>query len=147
VGGIEMSRPHGFESVDEAVASTTEGLKVMMSHGVSPRFNQWRREPKSNLVKEYSQPAIPTEFYLKLMRNRYELWKKYSLPLPSKGSLIPSRIFMGAEHGTYDDFPLLMEAPWYQDPKLRTPEEIVSRGLLGKPHPVNRYIHRPSDLA
>jgi hypothetical protein len=144
VGGIEMAKPYGFDSVDEAVASTTEGLDVMMSHGVSPRFNQWRREPKSNLVKDYSQPPIPTEFYLKLMRNRYELWKKYGLPLPSKGSLIPSRMFMGAEHGTYDDYPLLMDAPWYQDPMLRTPEDIIARGLKGKPHPENHYIHGPA---
>ena len=62
------------------------------------------------------------------MGNRYELWKKYGLPLPGLGNLIPSRTYMGAEHGTYDDYPLLMEAPWYQDPSLRTPEAIVRRG-------------------
>jgi hypothetical protein len=143
VGGIEMAQPDGFDSVDDAVASTTAGLEVMMSHGVSPRFNQWRREPKSNLVKEHRQPAIPTEFYVRLMGNRYELWKKYGLPLPGLGNLIPSRTYMGAEHGTYDDYPLLMEAPWYQDPLLRTPEAIVRRGLGERDHPENRYIHGP----
>jgi hypothetical protein len=80
------------------------------------------------------------------MTNRYELWKKYALPLPSRGNLIPSRTFMGAEHGTYDDFPLLMDAPWYQDPSLRTPEAVVRNGLGGREHPENRYIHGPQDL-
>jgi hypothetical protein len=128
VGGIEMAQPYGFDSV------------------VLPRFNQWRREPRSNLVKEHRQPAIPTEFYVRLMGNRYELWKKYGLPMPVKGNLIPSRNFIGAEHGTYDDYPLLMEAPWYQDPTLRTPEAVVAAGLGGRSHPETRYIHGPTDL-
>lgn len=141
VGGIEMAKPYGFDTVDEAVASTTEGLEVMMSHGVLPRFNQWRREPKSFLVKEYSQPPIPTEFYLKLMRNRYEIWKKYGLPMPNYANLVPEKTVMGVDHGTYDDYPLLMEAPYYQDPSLRTPEEVVRAGLGGKDHVLGSYIH------
>jgi hypothetical protein len=140
VGGIEMSRPYGFESVDEAVASTTAGIAEMMAHGVAPRFNQWRREPKSNLVKEYSQPPIPTEFYVRLMSNRYALWKKYGLRIPRRGNLIPAKTYLGAEHGTYDDFTLLMEQPYYQDPTLRTPTEVVRRALLGQDHPYNTYI-------
>jgi hypothetical protein len=125
VGGIEMAKPYGFESVDEAVASTTEGLEVMMSHGVDPRFNQWRREPQSNIVEEHEQPPVPTEFYIRLMSNRYELWKKYGLRLPLTTDFNETRRYFGAGHGTYDDFPLLMEAPWYQHPDKRTPEELV----------------------
>ena len=56
----------------------------MMSHGVEPRFNQWRREPNTNLVREHEQPPIPTEFYIRLMSNRYDLWKKYNRRLPVK---------------------------------------------------------------
>jgi hypothetical protein len=145
VGGIEMSRPYGFESVSDAVASTTAGMEVMMSHGVSPRFNQWRREPKSNLVKEHRQPPIPTEFYVRLMANRYELWKKYGHALPKIHNLIPAKTYIGVEHGTYDDFPLLMDAPWYQDPSLRTPETVVRRALGDHDHPDNRYIHGPTE--
>jgi hypothetical protein len=142
VGGIEMAKPHGFATIEEALASTTEGLGVMMSHGVDPRFNQWRREPKTNLVKEYEQPPIPTEFYIRLMSNRYEIWKKYGLNLPVRREFEPMRRYFGNSHGTYDDFPLLMEAPWYQDPKCRTPEQILQRAA-GWSVPRKVSIHGP----
>jgi hypothetical protein len=145
VCGVELAQPHGFQSIDEAVASTTEGLNVMMSHGVDPRFNQWRREPKSNLVKEYGgQPPIPTEFYIKIMRNRYECWKRYGLRLPTKQRFMPEERYMGNGHATYDDYPLLMEAPWYQDPALRTPEQVVQRAAHWDT-PRQICIHGPSE--
>jgi hypothetical protein len=125
VGGIEMAKPHGFATIEEALASTTAGMKEMMSHGVDPRFNQWRREPKSNLVQEHPQPTVPTEFYIRLMSNRYDLWKKYGLRLPVKIEFSETNRYFGVDHGTYDDFPLLMEASWYQHPTRRTPEELV----------------------
>jgi len=146
VGGIEMAKPHGFATIDEALASTTEGIDVMMSHGVDPRFNQWRREPKTNLVKEHEQPPIPTEFYIRLMSNRYEIWKKYGLTLPVKRELNPARCYFGNDHGTYDDFPLLKEAPWYQDPSRRTPEEVLQRAA-GWKEPRKLSIHGPEESA
>ena len=144
VGGIEMAKPYGFETVEEAVASTTTGLEVMMSQGVDPRFNQWRREPQSNLVQEHEQPPVPTEFYIRLMSNRYDLWKKYGLKLPLKAEFIETRRYFGVGHGTYDDFPLLMEAPWYLHPDKRTPEELVQLAA-GWASPRKVSIHGPSD--
>lgn len=144
VGGIELAKPFGFATIDEAVASTTAGLEVMMSHGVDPRFNQWRREPNTNIVKEHAQPPVPTEFYIRLMGNRYDIWKKYGLTLPVKREFQPSRCYMGNDHGTYDDFPLLMEAPWYQDPKCRTPEEVLQRAA-GWPLQHKVSIHGPAE--
>ena len=110
VGGIEMSRPYGFETVEEAVASTTEGLEFMMSHGVTPRFNQWRREPNSDLAKQAEQPSIPLDYYIQLMRNRWEIWKKYRLPLRyGRVGLNSGSGRLAASHGTYDDYIMLME--------------------------------------
>ncbi len=142
VGGIEMAKPHGFATIEEALASTTAGMEVMMSHGVDPRFNQWRREPNTNMVKEHPQPPIPTEFYIRLMGNRYDIWKKYGLNLPVKRELTVARRYMGNDHGTYDDFPLLMEAPWYQDAACRTPEQILQRAA-GWTEPRKLSIHGP----
>ena len=34
VAGVEMAQPFGFATIDEAIASTTEGLDYFMSHGV-----------------------------------------------------------------------------------------------------------------
>jgi hypothetical protein len=146
VGGIEMAKPHGFDKIDDAVRSTTEGLEIMMSHGVDPRFNQWRREPRSNIVQEHEQPPVPTEFYIRLMSNRYELWKKYGLRLPEKADFNVTRRYFGVDHGTYDDFPLLMEAPWYQDPTRRTPEAVVQLAA-GWNEPRQVSIHGPKAAA
>ena len=115
VGGIEMAQPHGFKTVDDAVKSTTEGLEVMMSHGVMPRFNQWRREPNSDLAKAHDQPPIPLDYYVQLMRNRYEIWKKYNLPLPRRGHLLKELRYLGAGHGTYNDYIYLMEDTYPDD--------------------------------
>jgi hypothetical protein len=142
VSGIEMAKPYGFATVEEALASTTEGLDVMMSHGVDPRFNQWRREPKSNLVRECEQPPIPTQFYIRLMSNRYDLWKKYGLRLPVRIEFDETHRYLGIDHGTYDNFPLLMEAPWYQHPHKRTPEELVQLAA-GWKQPRKVSIHGP----
>ncbi|MFN0304619.1 MAG: radical SAM protein [Burkholderiales bacterium] len=144
VGGIEMAKPHGFATIKEAVDSTTTGIDFMMAHGIDPRFNQWRREPKTNLVKEHEQPPVPTEFYIRLMTNRYEIWKKYGLSLPVKREFTVARRYMGNDHGTYDDFPLLMDAPWYQDPKCRTPEEVLQRAA-GWKVPRKLSIHGPGE--
>ena len=121
VCGLEMAKPHGFATVKEAVQSTSEGIEFMMRHGVFPRFNQWRREPGSNLVSQHSQPSIPLELSIELMRNYYETWKKYKLPIAHHNSVHPEARVMGRGHGTYDDIILLNEVPDY--------EERVDRGL------------------
>ncbi|MBI2318807.1 MAG: hypothetical protein HYU75_17910 [Betaproteobacteria bacterium] len=76
------------------------------------------------------------------MSNRYELWKKYGLNLPVRHELSPSRRYFGLHNGSYDDFPLLKEAPWYQDPKCRTPEELLQRAA-GWRVPRTVSIHGP----
>ncbi len=115
VCGVEMARPYGFETVDEAVASTTEGIDFLMSHGVVPRFNHWRREPGAELVKRWEQPPVPLDFYVRLMGNRYELWKKWKLPLPNQGRLLRPTRHLGASHGTYEDYIHLMESTYPAD--------------------------------
>jgi hypothetical protein len=85
----------------------------MMRNGIIPRFNQWRREPGSNLVSQHPQPAIPLEYYLQLMGNYYDSWKKYGLPMPRRECVHPERR-IGSGHGTYDDILLLNELPDYE---------------------------------
>jgi hypothetical protein len=114
VGGVEMAKPYGFETVAEAVKSTSDGVDFMMSHGIIPRFNQWRREPGSNLGSQWEQPPIPLEYYLQLMGNYYNSWKKYNLPMPRRECVHPERR-IGSGHGTYDDILLLNELPDYEE--------------------------------
>jgi hypothetical protein len=80
VAGVEMAPPAGFQSVDEAVASTTEGLEFFMSHGISPRFTTWCPEPLSVLGK--NQQGAPLEYHVRLLRAYRDTRAKYSLPAP-----------------------------------------------------------------
>jgi hypothetical protein len=129
VCGLEMAKPYGFGTVEEAVKSTTEGIDYMMRHGVVPRFNHWRREPGSYLVKQYAQPPVPLELYIQLARNRYELWKKYELPLPDRSFAHPIRRVAAVDHGTYDDYVFLSELPEYRERVMKVLEAEGIRGL------------------
>jgi hypothetical protein len=79
VAGVEMAKPHGFESVEDAVRSTSEGLDFFMSHGVTPRFTTWCPEPLSNLG---SQEPAPLEYHLRLLRSYRDTLAKYHLAPP-----------------------------------------------------------------
>jgi hypothetical protein len=84
VAGIEMARPAGFLTVDEAIASTAEGLDFFMSHGVSPRFTTWCPEPLSLLGRE--QEGAPLEYHVRLLQAYRDTRAKYRLPpLPGYG--------------------------------------------------------------
>lgn len=82
VGGVELSRPYGFETVDEAVASTSEGLDFFMSHGVVPRFTTWCPEPYTTLSSLETQQKPPLEYFLKLLTSWKEIFEKHKLPVP-----------------------------------------------------------------
>ena len=69
VAGIELARPYGFDSVEEALRSTGEGLDWFMSRGVMPRFTTWCPEPLSDLGAT-NGPA-PLEYHAGLLR----LWR------------------------------------------------------------------------
>jgi hypothetical protein len=80
VAGIEMASAEGFRSVDEAIASTAEGLDFFMSHGISPRFTTWCPEPLSVLGKDPHR--APLEYHIRLLRVYRDTWAKYHLPAP-----------------------------------------------------------------
>ncbi len=77
VAGVEMAPPSGFQSIDEAIASTTEGLDFFMSRGVSPRFTTWCPEPLSVLGER--QQGAPLEFHVRLLRAYRDARARYRL--------------------------------------------------------------------
>jgi Radical SAM superfamily len=113
VSGIEMARPHGFQSVTAAVDSTCGGFEFLMSHGILPRPQQWRREPATALCREAEQPPVPLEYYILLTRTWYELYQKYRSKLPQFGTrkpgLLAERNLLGPVHGAYGDYVMLKE--------------------------------------
>lgn len=80
VAGVEMAPPAGFATVDEAIASTAEGLEFFMSRGISPRFTTWCPEPMSVLGR--GQVGAPLEYHVRLLRVYRDTRLKYRLPEP-----------------------------------------------------------------
>jgi hypothetical protein len=78
VAGVEMAGPEGFASIDDAIASTAEGLDFFMSHGISPRFTTWCPEPMSVLGKD--QKGAPLEYHVRLLRVYRDTRLRYKLP-------------------------------------------------------------------
>ncbi len=81
VGGIEMSRPHGFTEVEDAIRSTGEGLDFFMSHGICPRFTTWCAEPLTHLGKS-TPGGAPLEYHARLLETWRDTHAKYGLPVP-----------------------------------------------------------------
>ncbi|MBI1908800.1 MAG: radical SAM protein [Deltaproteobacteria bacterium] len=81
VAGIEMSKPHGFQTVSEAIRSTEEGLNYFMSRGIAPRFTVWCVEPGTTLYTTNPEPP-PLDYYLRLLEVYRETFYKHNLPLP-----------------------------------------------------------------
>ncbi len=81
VAGIEMAAPHGFTTVDEAIASTREGLDFFMSHGITPRFTTWCPEPTTPLGRANPEGA-PLEYHIRLLRTYREAMETHGLTSP-----------------------------------------------------------------
>ena len=79
VAGVEMSKPYGFATVEEAIRSTAEGLEFFMSQGVTPRFTTWCPEPLSDLG---SQDPAPLEYHLRLLQVYRDTLAKHRLAAP-----------------------------------------------------------------
>jgi hypothetical protein len=81
VAGVEMARPYGFATVDEAIASTTEGLDYFMSRGVTPRFTTWCPEPATPLGRANPDGA-PLEYHIRLLEAYRETLESHRLKPP-----------------------------------------------------------------
>lgn len=113
VSGIEMARPHGFKTVAEAVRSASDCFEYLMSRGIMPRPQQWRREPSTALCQEAEQPPVPLDYYIQMTRNWYETYQKHRDKLPKfgtrKAGLLAERNLLGPVHGAYGDYAMLKE--------------------------------------
>jgi len=81
VAGVELAKPFGFRTVDEAIASTTEGLDHFMSCGITPRFTTWCPEPTTPLGRDNPDGA-PLEYHVRLLEAYRETLEKHDLEPP-----------------------------------------------------------------
>jgi len=81
VAGVEMARPFGFETVDAAIASTTEGLDWFMARGITPRFTTWCPEPATPLGRDNPEGA-PLEYHVRLLEAYRGALERHGLSSP-----------------------------------------------------------------
>jgi hypothetical protein len=81
VAGVELAKPFGFRTIDEAIASTSEGLDYFMSRGVTPRFTTWCPEPTTPLGRDNPDGA-PLEYHVRLLGAYREALEKHGLKPP-----------------------------------------------------------------
>ncbi len=79
VAGVELGKPYGFRTLDEALASNRECFEYLMSRGVIPRPFHWVIEPGSSLA-EKNVEGPPLEYFIRLNIQWHEIWQKYRLP-------------------------------------------------------------------
>jgi hypothetical protein len=85
VAGVELARPFGFDTVDEAIASTVEGLDFFMSQGITPRFTTWCPEPATPLGRDNPEGA-PLEYHVRLLEAYQDAIERHGLrPPPGYG--------------------------------------------------------------
>ena len=82
VAGIELARPHGFATVDEAIASTREGIAFFMSHGITPRFTTWCPEPATPLGAANPR-GVPLAYHVRLLATYREVLAENGLSAPA----------------------------------------------------------------
>ncbi|MBI4823052.1 MAG: radical SAM protein [Nitrospirae bacterium] len=78
VGGVELTQPYGFKTIDEALESTLEGAEFFARHGVGPIAIIHRLEKGSVFYREKQKPA-PLEYYVRLMKGISDIHRKYDL--------------------------------------------------------------------
>ncbi len=91
VAGVEMAKPFGFKTVEEAIASTVEGLDYFMRGGVTPRFTTWCPEPTTPLGRANPDGA-PLEYHIRLLEAYREALDRHGLaPPPGYGPAGPGK--------------------------------------------------------
>jgi hypothetical protein len=81
VAGVEMAKPYGFATIDDAIASTVEGLDYFMSRGITPRFTTWCPEPTTPLGRDNPDGA-PLEYHVRLLEAYRETLDRHGLEPP-----------------------------------------------------------------
>lgn len=81
VAGVEMAKPFGFDTVEQAIASTAEGLDHFMSRRITPRFTTWCPEPTTPLGRDNPEGA-PLEYHIRLLETYRERLAHHGLKPP-----------------------------------------------------------------
>lgn len=76
VGGVELARPHGFTTEDEALESTLAEAEYLAENGVTTVYIVWVPRPGS-YFRDQSNPSL--DYFVRLSRGLHQLRVKYGL--------------------------------------------------------------------
>ena len=76
VGGVELAKPNGFTSEDDALKSTLEEAEDLASHGVTTVYIVWVPRPGS-AFRDQTNPSL--DYYIRLARGLHDLRVRYHL--------------------------------------------------------------------
>ena len=76
VGGVELAKPYGFKTEDEALRATLTEAEELASHGVTTVYIVWVPRPQSEFK---DQKNASLEYYVRLAQGLHDLRVKYGL--------------------------------------------------------------------
>ncbi|MDR0881674.1 MAG: radical SAM protein [Candidatus Adiutrix sp.] len=78
VGGVELARPHGFATEEEALKRTLAEAETLISQGVAVVYIVWVPRPLS-YFKDQQNASL--DYYIRLAAGLRDLTDKYQLPI------------------------------------------------------------------
>lgn len=78
VGGVELAKPNGFTSEDDALKSTLEEVEYLAGHGVNTVYIVWVPKPGSSF-RDQQNPSL--EYFVRLTKGIHEIRAKYNLSI------------------------------------------------------------------
>jgi hypothetical protein len=80
VGGVELARPKGFATEDDALYSNLDEVEDLARHGVGAVYIVWGIGPYS-AFRDQTGPSL--EYYVRLAKGYHEIHEKYGLSVDS----------------------------------------------------------------
>ncbi|MEI6209281.1 MAG: radical SAM protein [Desulfuromonadales bacterium] len=78
VGGVELAKPNGFSSEEDALKSTLEEAESLAENGVTTFYIVWVPRPGS-YFKDQQNPSL--DYFVRLAQGLHNLRVKYKLPI------------------------------------------------------------------
>ncbi|MEK6651751.1 MAG: radical SAM protein, partial [Nitrospirota bacterium] len=80
VGGVELTQPNGFKTMDEGLKSTLEGVEFFARHGVASSFFILWVVGGSIFYAQEQKPA-PLEYHVRLAKGVRDIQRRYKLSM------------------------------------------------------------------